>query len=81
MSHTQTADFEDKDGDRYTVDTIEGVIIIAYMPHDDAEPQSIALHAVDGGKIIDGIKSAMLTAALGGTYSAGEPLTDSGDDA
>jgi hypothetical protein len=71
MSHNQITDFEDKDGDRYTVDTVEGVIIVSHYPADGSEVQSVALHAVDGQKIVNGIVTAMRVVAVSGEYQVG----------
>ncbi|QIN94392.1 hypothetical protein SEA_ABBA_63 [Arthrobacter phage Abba] len=66
------AKFTDKDGEEFTVeyDPAHSCVII----HADLE--HAVFYVVDGQKIMDGIKSAMLEAALGGTYDAGGPLTE-----
>lgn len=75
--------FTDKDGDEYIVELQGDTIIIEqHSPSDQDRPeQYIAFYPTDGGKLLDAIKTVMLEAALGGNYSAGEPLADSGDDA
>lgn len=68
------AQFTDKDGDEYAVKYNPIRSHISIEGGDD----DVIFNATDGQKIIDGIKSAMLEAALGGTYDAGVSLTDGG---
>ena len=65
-----TACFTDADGDEYAV---------KYDPHHwlvtiEGDGSDVVFRVIDGQKIIDGIKAAMLQAALGGDYGAGVQL-------